>query len=597
MKSEIDTKRKIANELRDVADDARELALDLGLDPYPVKYWVVDQAEMNQLIAYGGFPRRYPHWRWGMKFDRQQKKQRYMGGKAFEIVNNDNPAHAFLQQSNSIADQKAVITHVEAHSDFFKNNQWFTRDPDAANMIDQHADEVESIIDKHDVSREEVERWIDNAFCLEDTINQYIPYKEALEHIRDAEMSTDEKKDELMEKIESLNLDTGIKDTQFTEDWVDEQVEKAEKDNGPVSEDVLAYIRKHGKQHEDGRAREFEEWQEKILEIIHKEAYYFAPQKMTKTMNEGWAAFYESLMMGDENFAGANEFIKYADHQSAVLNSPGYNPYSLGKAIWEFIENKTNRNEVISKLLRVEGLTCRNFTKEIDWEELKSFLEKHAPDNYAGKHYSLLRRQNRTFIENISKDYLEKTSRYILDNRYKTVEEAVEDVNYAAGWEKMREVRTDHNDITFIDTFLTEEFVNSENYFTVEYDERRQQSRVSSKDVEDIRKKLMLKFTNFGKPTIYVDDGNHNNVGELLLSHQYNGVMLDVKEAEEVLKRVFEMWGRPVILRTIVKDGNGETGIWIRYDGDQIEENEVDWGDVKDIAAQQIDYDTTPDEW
>ena len=32
-----------------------------------------------------------------------------------------------------------------------------------------------------------------------------------------------------------------------------------------------------------------ERWQHTILEIIRDEAYYFAPQGMTKILNEGWA--------------------------------------------------------------------------------------------------------------------------------------------------------------------------------------------------------------------------------------------------------------------------------------------------------------------
>ena len=118
-------KERTAEDLEEPVREAAALARKLGLSPYPVNYWIVDYDEMNELIAYGGFQSRYPHWRWGMQYDRQRKQGQFLGGKAFEIVNNDDPAHAFLQESNSLADQKAVITHVEAHADFFANNEWF----------------------------------------------------------------------------------------------------------------------------------------------------------------------------------------------------------------------------------------------------------------------------------------------------------------------------------------------------------------------------------------------------------------------------------------------------------------------------------------
>src|SRR6056297_516634 len=86
----LDAKREAAT-LDEPATEARNLAERLGLAPYPVRYGVVDYDEINDLIAYGGFQQRYPHWRWGMNYERQRKKDRHGLGKAFEIVNNDDP--------------------------------------------------------------------------------------------------------------------------------------------------------------------------------------------------------------------------------------------------------------------------------------------------------------------------------------------------------------------------------------------------------------------------------------------------------------------------------------------------------------------------
>ena len=158
-----------AERLEEPVREAAALAAKLGLEPYPVNYWIVDYDEMNELIAYGGFQSRYPHWRWGMTYDRQQKQGQFLGGKAFEIVNNDNPAHAFLQVSNSLADQKAVITHVEAHSDFFSNNEWFgmfSSDPDAAARLARHAETIREYMQDPEIERAAVEKWIDHVLCL-----------------------------------------------------------------------------------------------------------------------------------------------------------------------------------------------------------------------------------------------------------------------------------------------------------------------------------------------------------------------------------------------------------------------------------------------
>jgi stage V sporulation protein R len=177
----------------------------------------------------------------------------------------------------------------------------------------------------------------------------------------------------------------------------------------------------------------------------------------------------------------------------------------------------------------------------------------------------------------------------------------------------MREIRESHNDVTFLDEFLTQEFVEENHYFTYEYTQTTRDFRATSTDVEDVKKKLMLQFTNFGKPTVVVEDANFDNRNELLLSHQYNGVMLDVREAEQVLERVFELWGRPVNLKTIVKELDehdvevarrrdrepvpDEQGKRIRFDGEEFEVEDLPWEEVEHLAATDVDYDTKPEEW
>jgi stage V sporulation protein R len=405
-----------------------------------------------------------------------------------------------------------------------------------------------------------------------------------------------------------------------------------------------------------------DDWQRETLEIVRREAYYFAGQRATKVMNEGWAAYWESLMMGEERFAGTDEFLTYADHQARVLGSPGLNPYKLGKELWEYVENTTNRREVVERLLRVEGVTPRNFHETVDFDEVARLLDPHpavagaGPDvldelgelaaegdprvdsegvdralsgdldaeaypwkllTYEGlaeRHYSLAKPQYRGFLRRVSRETLAETARYLFDDaRYETVEAAVADVDRGAGWERMREVRESHNDVTFVDAFLTEEFVRDNHYFTYEFARSSGDYRVTSAEYEDVKKKLLLQFTNFGKPTVNVYDGNFENRGELLLGHEYNGVTLDVDQAKGVLERVYELWGRPVNLATIIKEYDEhdleiarrrnreptprEVGRRIRFDGEMFETHELDAEIEERISASEVDYDTKPEEW
>jgi len=604
-------KEELSEELEETVENAQELARELGLEPREVKYWVIDNDEMNELASYGGFQERYPHWRWGMQYDRQQKKDEHLGGRIFEMVVNDTPCHAYLQMSNSLADQKGVITHVEAHSDFFANNQWFPDKPDASDMLARHADKIESYMEDPDIARGDVEKWIDNILCLEDNIDQHLEYA----HRNFQESEEDEEDENEEDKLANIDVSDEVEDVVFDDEDEDDQPATIYYLDDRES-NILKFLIENGKQYNEDReeAEELEDWQVDVLDMLREEAHYFSGQKMTKTMNEGHASYYESLMMADEKFAETNDIIDYADHMSMVLNSPGFNPYKLGKALWEHIDNTVNRREVVDKLLRVEGIEPSNFHSELDFQDIHEQLDKR--DSYVPekRHYSLTRPQNQGFIKQIDRSQLEKHNRYIMDSeRYESVSEAIDDVDYGVGWKRMREVRETHNDVMFIDEFLTQEFVDDMDYFTYEYRTTKERAEIASRDVEDVKKKLLLQTTNFGKPTVEVGTGNFNNSGELLLLHQYNGVVLDLSKATSLLERIHKMWGRPVNLATVgkvvsedemdyalsegVEPEAQEQAVRVRYDGNEFEEYELAEDIEERIQAEEIDYDTKPDEW
>ena len=525
-------------------------------------------------------------------------------------------------------------------------------------MLERHAETIAEYMEDPEISREEVEEWIDHVLCLEDNIDQHWPFATADERRADAPVD-----DDLDETLEGLGLSAEVQREVFDEEWLDSM---ADDDGGPTfparpERDLLAFFAAHGKAYDDDteKAVEYEEWQREIVELLRKEAYYFAPQKMTKVMNEGWAAYWESKMMADENFAAADEFISYADHMAQVLGSPGLNPYKLGFELWQYVENRRNRREVIEQLLRVEGVTWRNFNETVD---LDAVLEGLAPDplveapvehldaldpddprvdgevldrvragdgeidvetypwkllTYEGlaeRHYSLVKPAHRGFLKRVTQRELERTARYLFDtDRYDSIEAAIDAVDRTAGWDRLFEIRESHNDVTFLDAFLTDEFVEENDYFTYEYTHTTDDFRVTSTAAADVKKKLMLQFTNFGKPTIAVHDGNFRNRNELLLVHHYNGIQLDLEEAKQTLERVFELWGRPVALKTIRKEFDEhaievarrrdrepkptERGALIRFDGDSFEEESLPEEELEELAATDLDYDTKPDEW
>jgi len=138
----------IERERRQIETYAREY----GLDFYDVVFEVLDYDQLNEVAAYGGFPTRYPHWRFGMDYEELAKTYTYGLSKIYELVINNNPVYAYLMKANAPVEQKLVMAHVFGHADFFKNNLWFSKTN--RRMIDamaNHATRVRSHIDRHGV--------------------------------------------------------------------------------------------------------------------------------------------------------------------------------------------------------------------------------------------------------------------------------------------------------------------------------------------------------------------------------------------------------------------------------------------------------------
>jgi stage V sporulation protein R len=251
-------------------------------------------------------------------------------------------------------------------------------------------------------------------------------------------------------------------------------------------------------------------WQTDVLSMIRDEAYYFAPQGQTKIMNEGWASYWHSTIMTRQGLT-AGEVINYCDHHSGTLaSSPtSLNPYKLGIELFRDIEDRWNRGA---------------FGKE--YEECDDYRTRHHWNTDAGR-----------------------------------------------GREKIFEVRRIHNDLTFIDEFLTLDFVREQKLFKFGYNQSTEYYEIETREFPKVKRQLLASLTNLGRPQIAVRDGNYKNRGELFLDHTYSGVELQLDYAKDTLRNLHRLWNRPVHLETVLED----TRTVITFDGSdhQIEKGET----------------------
>ena len=304
-----------------------------GLDFFPVVFEILDYRMLNQVASYGGFPTRYPHWRFGMEYEHLSKSYSYGLSKIYEMVINNDPCYAYLLECNATVDQKLVMGHVYAHCDFFKNNLAFSRTN--RKMMDDmanHATRIRRAMDRHGV--EKVESFVDLVLSLDNLIDPHAPFI-----VRERPDEAEEPPRPVAQRMRSKS---------YMADYINpphliaaeqkrlETEAAARRRKFPAQDvrDVLRFLIEHAP---------LENWQRDVLAIVRDEAYYFAPQAQTKIMNEGWATYWHSKIM-TEKMLTDSELIDYADHHSGTLGGRGrLNPYKLGVELYRDIEDRWNR--------------------------------------------------------------------------------------------------------------------------------------------------------------------------------------------------------------------------------------------------------------
>jgi stage V sporulation protein R len=293
-------------------------AKELGLDFYPINYEVVPQETMLEIMSYG-LPTRARHWSYGQSYE-YQKMQGEMGhSKVYEVVLNNDPSYAFLLDTNSDIANTLVVAHVIGHSAYFKNNYLFKQtDNKMVYHAAERAQRIEGYIEKHGL--EAVERAMDIGFALDKHIDWHKgssrkPYKKEARHYKDI------KKDEFSDVLDAKGLSK-------------KQVKPNNKFPPQPEFDIIWFLTQYSKV--------LEPWQKDILEIIREESYYFYPQYMTKTGNEGYASFWHAELMHKTNCISNAEHLDFCKIHEKVVQPGGnklsINPYFLGFSIFTEIK-------------------------------------------------------------------------------------------------------------------------------------------------------------------------------------------------------------------------------------------------------------------
>lgn len=465
---------------------------DYGCDFYPTVIQKVDYDEMSEIAAYGGFPRRWPHWKWGMEFENLQRGYEHNNYRIYEMVINNDPCYIYVMTSNTLMDNVLVVAHATGHNDFFKNNVNF--DPtmkNALNKFANHGIRIQKYMDRWGIER--VTEFIDNVLRIETLIDPAKawdvrePKESILKDKRDYEFPrTLDVKNDRLHMHPWLNPD----------EWRERQLKKIKeaeiaKELGMMEKpekDIFGYIRDHAP---------LKPWQQDIISMLYEESMYYVPQRATKTINEGWASFIDFEILARQGLVSLGQksddcgIIEYGMHKSGVLGGKySMNPYKIGFYLLRDIEERWNKGRFGTAYEE-----CNNIRQKEEW-----------------------------------------------------------DLNLGLGKEKLFQVRKTHNDLTLIMEFFDQEFCDTNEFFewkkypNGEY-------RIENRDAKVIKKKLMARHSNGGLPDIRLVDGNHRGQNIFFMQHMSDERPLYDPYARSVLSSINYLMQKEIMLSTKDSEG------------------------------------------
>jgi stage V sporulation protein R len=346
-------------------------------------------------------------------------------------------------------------------------------------VLANHGARIRRYMDRYGV--EEVENFIDTVQSLDNLIDPYSPFIQRGTTSRGGEAESSPRE---VRKIAAKDyMDRFINPPEFLAAQRQKLSEEAAREQRfPVrpERDVLKFLLDHAP---------LQLWQQDVLALLREEAYYFAPQGMTKIMNEGWAVYWHSKLM-TQHLVEASEVVNYCDtHSGTLATSPGQlNPYKMGVELFRDIEDRWNKGRFGPEYQRCDDPELRRA-----W-----------------------------------------------------------DTGTNQGRERIFEVRRIYNDVMFIDEFVTPEFAEDQKMFVYGRNPQTGQLEILDRDYTKVKQQLLNALTNFGNPIIRVVDGNHENRGELYLVHEWTGPELQIEQATWTLQSLHRLWGRPVHLETVL---------------------------------------------
>lgn len=316
--------------------------IELGFDFFPINWEIVPEEVILEIASYG-LPKKFSHWSYGQSYE-YQKTQSSLGlSKIYELILNSNPSYAFLLDSNNDVESALIIAHCIFHSCFFKNNYLF-KETDRK-MIFHAAERAQRIDDYiHQYGIEKVEHVLDMALAMDKNIDwNRGPHRNP--YPKPQKVFKSEKPSEFGDLYQESNSTKEI---------------ILNKDFPPHKEyDLLWFLANYAT---------LDEWKKDVFEIVREESYYFYPQYMTKTLNEGLACITgDSLLLTKQGILKIEDIVEKV---GLVFVSDNHSTEKVTAGVK--LDPKKGYKIITKRGLKIEG-ACdhRIMNADGNWEYIK----------------------------------------------------------------------------------------------------------------------------------------------------------------------------------------------------------------------------------
>lgn len=356
----------LSKEVKNLTPVILKACADFGLDFYPTVVQMCRYDEISELAAYGGFPVRYPHWRFGMEYEELQRGYEFGMHKIFEMVTNTNPCYIYCLNSNTLADNLTVIAHATGHNHFFKNNIHFLpTTQNAMNELANHGSRIRRYMSTW--GKERVTEFIDHILRIDTLIDHAAAWdSKEIKDVVITDKRTYRQPRRLYVDPDRRHMENFVN----PKEWKKKERERCNKEEAAddigifkdPTKNILKWIKDFAP---------LKPWQQDIISILYEEALYFSPQGETKVANEGLAcACRNTLVITDLGILPIGDIV---DKRLQVLVHDGN---QLQRVVnWFAHGKKPTARVVTNRGFVIDGsVTHRVLNDQYEWKRLDELV-------------------------------------------------------------------------------------------------------------------------------------------------------------------------------------------------------------------------------